>query len=110
MDKIFFSHGHLRANNMRFALVPGGHVRLRDGLLPEGSIVVDGQWRKDKASIAIHRVEGNALVKIGRDCEPLKKQAILEVVKEKLTEMPSKLAVFAAELAWRSIKARKDLH
>jgi hypothetical protein len=109
MDKVFFSHGHIRANRMRFAVVPGGHIRLKDGSLNNGSLIVEGEWHKSKAAVTIYRVEDDHLVKIGRDCEAHKKSAIYDVVKQKLLEMPNKMATFAAELAWRSIMARRAL-
>lgn len=109
MDKVFFSHGHIRATRMRFAVVPGGHIRLKNGGLNDGSLIVEGEWHKNKAVVTISRIENGQLVKIGRDCEAHKKSAIYDVVKQKVLEMPNKMAAFAAELAWRALMARKAL-
>ena len=103
----YFNRGTLRSSRVHFAICPGGHIRLKPGNLSNGSIVVDGLWTGKKAVIDILRVEGNSLVKVGKDCEPIKKSAILDVVKEKLLTMPSKVAVFTTEIAWRAIMARK---
>lgn len=109
MEKVFFSHGLIRASRMRFAIAPGGHIRLKDGNLSNGCLVVEGEWRKNKAVLTIYRVEEDKLVRIGRDYEAHKKSAIYDVVKQKVMEMPNKMAAFAAELAWRAIMARKAL-
>lgn len=109
MEKVFFSHGVLRASHLKFAIVPGGHIRLKDGRLSNGSLVVEGQLGKQKPKVTIYRVEGDCLVPVGRDYCPIKKSAVLDVVKEKLLEMPEKLAIFAAEVAWRAIMARRAL-
>ncbi len=109
INPAFFSRGHLRANRMRFAIVPSGHVRLKDGVLNEGSLIVEGEWEKKKAIVTISRIENGLLVKVGREYEASRKSVILEEVKQKLLEMPNKMATFAAEIAWRSIMARKAL-
>lgn len=110
MDKsVYFSRGTLRSSHVHFAICPGGHIRLKPGNLPSGALVVDGKWTGARARVEILRVEGNKLVKIGSDCEPFKKSAVLDVVKEKLLSMPSKVAVYAAEVAWRAIMARKNI-
>jgi hypothetical protein len=108
MENILFSRGHIRATKMHFAIVPGGFVRLKDGPLPNGSIVVDGKWHEGKPRISVHRVVNSCLVKVGRDCPAAVKCAIYEVVKGKLLEMPAKMYAFAAEVAWRTIVARKS--
>lgn len=108
MEKIFFSRGHLRASKMHFAVVPGGFVRLKDGLLPNGSIVVDGKWRNGKPCISMHRVVDSQLMKVNRNCPAAIKCAIYEVVKEKLLEMPGRMYAFAAEVAWRTIMVRNS--
>ena len=82
---------------------------MKDGNLSEGSLIVEGEWQKKKALVTIYRVENGVVVKVGRDYEAHKKLAIHEVVKQKLLEMPSKMAAFAAEVAWRVIMARKAL-
>lgn len=109
MDNVNFSHGVLRSNQVYFAIVPGGHIRLKSGTLANGSLIVDGTWTNKKARLNVFRVESGELVKVGREYEPFKKSAILDVVKEKLLEMPNKVAVFAVEAAWRAIMARKSL-
>lgn len=106
MEKtVYFSRGTLRSNRAHFAICPGGFIRLKPGNLPAGSIVVDGQCNGKKVLVDIHRVEGTELVKVGRDYEPFKKSAIIDVVKESLLKMPTKMAAFAAEMAWRAIMA-----
>lgn len=109
MEHVFFDRGHLRSTKVRFAIVPGGHIRLKSGQLPEGSIVVDGSFFGGKPRMKVSRVELNELVRIGRSTDPFKRSAVYDVVKSKLLEMPSKVYVFAVELAWRSILARKAL-
>lgn len=108
MEKVFFSRGHIRATKMHFAVVPGGFVRLKDGHLPDGSIVVDGKWYDGKPRISLHRVVNSSLVKVGRGCPAAVKCAIYEVVKVKLLEMPARMYAFAAEAAWRTIVARNS--
>lgn len=104
----YFSRGFLQRSRVHFAICPGGHIRLRAGHLSNGSLVVDGQWTGKKARVDIRRVEGNTLVKVGNDYEPFKKSAILDVVTDKLLAMPNNVAVFATELAWRAIMARRE--
>lgn len=107
MEKsVFFSRGMLRNSRVHFAICPGGQIRLKPGNLENGSIVVHGQWTGKKARVDILRVEGDELIKVGRNYEPIKKSAILDLVKHKLLSMPSKVAVFATEIAWRAIMAR----
>ena len=108
MEKnVYFSHRTLRSNRAHFAICPGGFIRLKPGNLPAGSIIVDGQHNEKKVLVDIHRVEGNELVNVGRDYEPFKKSAIIDVVKEALLKMPSKMAAFATEMAWRANMADK---
>ena len=109
MEKINFSRGRLRANQMHFAVVPGGFVRLKNGPLQDGSIVVDGKWHNGKPSISIQRVVDSKLVKVGKDCPAVVKCAVYEVVKLKLLEMPGRMYAFAAEVAWRTIMVRNSL-
>ena len=110
MEKsVYFSRGTLRNGRVRFAICPGGYIRLKPGNLANGSIIVDGQWTGKSARIDILRVEGLDLVKVGRNYDPIKKSAILDVVKHKLISMPNKVAVFATEMAWRAIMARQVL-
>ncbi len=103
----YFNRGSLSSRRVRFAICPSGHIRLKPGHLPNGALVVDGHWTGRKARINILRVEGNALINVGKDAEFLRKSAILDVVKDKLLSMPSKVAVFTTEIAWRAIMARK---
>lgn len=109
MDNVTFPHGVLKRNQVYFAIVPGGHIRLKSGTVSNGSLIVDGMWVANKARLTVFRVEDGELVRVGRDYEPFKKSAILDIVKEKLLELPSKVAVFAVEAAWRAIMARKSL-
>lgn len=106
---VYFSRGTLRSSHVHFAICPGGHIRLKPGNLPAGALVVDGKWTGKRARVAILRVEGDKLVKIGKDSDPFKQSAVLDVVKDKLLSMPSKVAVYATEVAWRAIMARKDI-
>lgn len=109
MEQVVFNRGHIRATTVRFAIVPGGHIRLKSGHLPEGSIVVNGRILAGKPRFKIARVEGRELIAVGKSSEPLKRSAVYDVVKAKLLEMPSKVYVFAVESAWRSLAARKAL-
>lgn len=109
MEQVFFDRGHLRSTKVRFAIVPGGHIRLKSGPLPEGSIVVDGSFFNGKPRVKVARVERKELVRVGKATDPFKRSAVYDVVKSKLLEMPSNVYVFAVELAWRSILARKAL-
>lgn len=105
-NSVYFCGGTLRNSKVRFAICPNGHIRLKPGNLPHGAIIVDGQWTGKSARIEIHRLEGAELVKVGPSYDPIKKSAVLDVVGQKLRYMPSKVAVFAAEIAWRAIIAR----
>ena len=67
------------------------------------------QWTGKKARVDVYRVEPARVVKVGSDYEPFAKSAIIDVVKAKLLEMPEKISVFATEMAWRAIMARKAL-
>lgn len=109
MKSVNFTHGHIRATSMRFAIAAGRHIRLKDGVLQDGSLVVEGEWKKAKALVTIFLVENGMLVKVGRDYEARRKLEILQTVKCKLLDMPAKMGMFAAEIAWRSIMARKAL-
>ena len=109
MENVNFSHGVLKSTHVRFAIVPGGHIRLKSGILTKGSLIVDAVWVNKKVRLNVSRVEGGVAVSVGRDYEPSKKSAILDVVKDKLLELPTRAAAFAVEGAWRAIMARKAL-